>query len=105
MLEQFGYRALEAASGEEACKRFADTAIDLVLTDVIMPRMNGVELARRLRETGSCVPVLFMSGQLDHPIARSGELPQGAALLAKPFTRERLCEKVRQALDGVRARA
>jgi CheY-like chemotaxis protein len=105
MLEQFGYRALEAGSGEEACKRLADTAVDLVLTDVIMPRMNGVELARRLREAGNRVPVLFMSGQLDHPIARSGELPQGAALLAKPFTRERLCEKVRHALDGVTARA
>jgi hypothetical protein len=45
-----------------------------------------------------------MSGHLDHPIARSGELPQGSALLAKPFTRERLCEKVRQTLDAARAR-
>ena len=100
MLEQFGYRALDASSGEEALKRVTLEPVDLVLTDVIMPQMSGAELARRLQELDRRVPVLFMSGHLDHPIARSGELPQGAALLAKPFTRERLCEKVRQALDA-----
>jgi CheY-like chemotaxis protein len=104
MLEQFGYRALDACSGEEALKRVEHEAVDLVLTDVIMPRMSGAELARRLCESGRRAPVLFMSGHLDHPIARSGELPQGSALLAKPFTRERLCEKVRQTLDAARAR-
>jgi signal transduction histidine kinase len=105
MLEQFGYRTLDAHSGEEALKLAAREPVDLVLTDVIMPQMSGAELASRLQESGARVPVLFMSGHLDHPIARSGELPQGASLLAKPFTRERLCEKVRQVLDTARARA
>jgi FixJ family two-component response regulator len=63
-----------------------------------MPGMSGVELAQRLAKSGSSIPVLFMSGHLDHPIAGSGELPHPENLLAKPFTRERLCERVRQTL-------
>jgi signal transduction histidine kinase len=100
MLSQFGYAPIEVHSGEQALKRIAREPIDLLITDVVMPQMSGPELVRRIEESGRRIPVLFVSGHLDHPIARRSELPPGAHLLAKPFTRERLCEKVRQALDS-----
>ena len=74
--------------------------IDLVLTDVVMPRMTGPELARKIGERLRGVRVLFMSGYTEGAILESSELPQDSAFLSKPFTRDGLLAKVRELLDA-----
>jgi CheY-like chemotaxis protein len=99
MLAQCGFSCLEAADGLEALRVLEDgTQVQLVLTDVIMPNMDGAELARRLASMRPETRVLFMSGYSDDPIVKSVERSSGA-FLAKPFTVATLTEKVRQALD------
>lgn len=100
MLTQAGYRCLEAGDGREALTLIeaAPQAIDLLLTDVIMPQMGGVELARRVARLEPRVRILFMSGYSDDPIVRSIERSL-AVFLAKPFTASTLLEKVRYTLD------
>jgi two-component system, cell cycle sensor histidine kinase and response regulator CckA len=96
-----GYVVLPAASGAEAL-RAAQThqgAIDLLLTDVIMPGMSGRVLADRLSVTQPQLRVLFMSGYTDDAIAHHGVLEEGARMIGKPFTVDALSVAVRQALD------
>jgi two-component system, cell cycle sensor histidine kinase and response regulator CckA len=100
MLAQQGYQCLEAVDGVDALKMLdeTDTAIHLVLTDVIMPKMTGAELGRRLVRLRPDLPILFMSGYCDDPIVRNFErIPP--IFLPKPFTTDALLEKVREALD------
>ena len=73
--------------------------VQLVVTDVVMPRMGGLELAEGLPALRPGVPILFVSGQLSHPSVQDRELPLGAALLEKPFTAVDLRRQVRQLLD------
>jgi PAS domain S-box-containing protein len=104
MLTRLGYQVFEAADGVEALaiwERHA-AAIDLVLTDVIMPGMGGRELADALRKRSPAVRVLFMSGYTEDVIAQHGVTRAGLDLVQKPFTREQLGVRVRQALDGGR---
>ena len=100
MLNQSGYRCLDACDGAEAL-RLVETspdAIDLVLTDVMMPNMGGPELARRLARLRPELRVLFMSGYSEDPVVRTIErFP--AIFLAKPFTAAALMDRVRQILD------
>ncbi len=100
MLTQSGYTVLEAADGTEALRLLEtrDGAIDLVITDMLMPEMNGPELARRLAQSHPQVPVVFMSGFTEDPIVRRVE-HQSPLFLGKPFTATALVEKVRQALE------
>jgi PAS domain S-box-containing protein len=103
VLERAGYRVVAAAGGEEALRRAAgEEAIDLVLTDVVMPGMSGVTVAERLRAERPGVRVLFMSGY-------SSDLPEalastGGSLLQKPFTPatllDRVAEAIAEAADG-----
>ncbi|HYL69583.1 MAG TPA: PAS domain S-box protein [Candidatus Limnocylindria bacterium] len=102
LLEQNGYRVLAAASGLEALKLVEDKhdRIDLLLTDVIMPGINGRVLAQRLAPIQSGLKVLYMSGYTDSAIADHGVLDEGTSLLHKPFSEEALIQKVRAVLDA-----
>lgn len=100
MLSQTGYRCLEAADGGEALDliRAAPDTIDLLLTDVIMPNLGGIELARYASRVCPSMRVLFMSGFSEDPVVRSIE-HSPSIFLPKPFTASTLMEKVRAALD------
>jgi CheY-like chemotaxis protein len=100
MLERKGYRVLSASGGKEALdlRKRHRGSIDLLLTDVIMPVMNGRDLFDHIREIEPDLRVLFMSGYTDDVIARHGVLERGMAFLQKPFDYDVLLVKVREAL-------
>jgi two-component system cell cycle sensor histidine kinase/response regulator CckA len=102
LLEQNGYHVLSAASGAEALVLAGKMAgrIHLLLTDVIMPGMNGKVLADHLLPLRAGLKVLFMSGYTRSAIADHGALESRTHLLQKPFSEEALLEKVREVLDG-----
>jgi CheY-like chemotaxis protein len=102
VLARHGYEVLEAAGGEEALAIVAGRpgGVDLVLTDVVMPHLNGRAFAERLTETCPELRVLFMSGYTDDDILRRGLALPGATFLEKPFAAEALLEAVRAALAG-----
>jgi len=96
-----GYTVLEAANGDEAI-HIAQShfgTIDLLLTDVVMPRMGGKPLVEQMGQIRPHTRVLYMSGYPNDGIAQAGILANGVALLEKPFTREILSKRVRQVLD------
>jgi two-component system cell cycle sensor histidine kinase/response regulator CckA len=97
VLVQAGYRVLVAANGTEALRIADDERIDLLLTDVVMPKISGPELAERLR-----LPVLFMSGYSGDLVEQHELLQPGTAYIQKPFTAGELKRKVRVALDDAR---
>jgi signal transduction histidine kinase len=96
-----GYAVLEAANGAEALEVLArgGSPIDLVLTDVVMPLVNGRELSERLSVERPGLRVLFMSGYTDDDIVRRGLLRPGSPFLQKPFMPGDLSRKVREVLD------
>ncbi|MGZ6987360.1 MAG: CHASE domain-containing protein [Thermoanaerobaculia bacterium] len=102
VLETQGYVVLEAPSGDVALQvaRSETGPIHLVVTDVVMPGMNGRELWDRLKVLRPDSRVLFMSGYTDDAIARHGVLEPGIAFLQKPFTPFSLAQKVREVLDA-----
>ena len=102
ILQSRGYTVLEAVNGEDAlavCEGY-EQRIDLVATDVVMPRMNGRVLVERLTAQRPAVRVLFMSGYTDDDILRRGIVDPRMAFLQKPFTPEALANKVREILDS-----
>jgi len=100
ILEGGGYTVLEAGSGAEALDlaRENAAAIDLVLTDVVMPGMSGAEAAERLTDLIPGVRILFMTGYTQGAIADRGILAEGVQVVFKPFTRTTLVQAVREAL-------
>jgi CheY-like chemotaxis protein len=103
MLEELGYRVLAAGLPDEALERAGEQVeIHLLVTDVVMPRMNGRELARRLRERRPGLKCLFMSGYTASGIARHGVLEEGMHFIQKPFSITELAVKVREALEEER---
>ncbi|MDX2192411.1 MAG: PAS domain S-box protein [Gemmatimonadales bacterium] len=105
LLESLGYRVRVATSPADALELGArGEPVDLLLTDVVMTGMNGRELAERLGACHPGLPCLYMSGYSADIVAQRGELADGTVLLQKPFTRQELARRVREALDG-RARA
>jgi PAS domain S-box-containing protein len=101
-LEKQGYKVIEAADGAVAMQIAVahDKVIHLLLTDVIMPGMNGRELAQRICEIRPNVKVLYMSGYTENVIGHDGMLDAGVRLLQKPFTLRDLKGKVREVLDA-----
>jgi PAS domain S-box-containing protein len=100
-LEKQGYRVVEAADGAVAMQIAVahEGVIHLLLTDVIMPGMNGRELAQRISEIRPNVKVLYMSGYTENVIGHNGTLEAGVRLLQKPFNLRDLKRRVREVLD------
>jgi CheY-like chemotaxis protein len=104
VLETYGYRVIRAEDADAALMFFdrKRERVDLVLTDVVMPNVNGRELANRLKELDPRIKVLFMSGYTDD-VAQHGVLDETDKLIQKPFTPEQLAGKVREVLGGAAA--
>ncbi|OGQ93991.1 MAG: hypothetical protein A2521_04420, partial [Deltaproteobacteria bacterium RIFOXYD12_FULL_57_12] len=102
LLKPLGYTLLEAADGVEALKlsRHYPGRIDLLLTDVIMPKMNGKILQDRIRASRPDIKTIFMTGNLDEAMAVLNDEETGASLLQKPMGLKRLVKTVRVVLDG-----
>lgn len=102
ILERFGYEVVEAASGEEAERLMRDDEVhvDLLLSDLVLPGINGRELAERLCEQRPELSVLFMSGYTDDATVRRGIQEGANHFLQKPFTPDALGDAVREALDS-----
>jgi two-component system cell cycle sensor histidine kinase/response regulator CckA len=102
ILEMRGYKVLPARHGEDALKiaSVPDNQIDLVVTDVIMPGMNGREFVEALHDQTPGVRVLYMSGYTDDDIIRRGLMDSSVAFLQKPFTAKTLARRVRSILDA-----
>jgi CheY-like chemotaxis protein len=100
-LRDLGYRVLEATNGPAALSAAQADAgrIDVLVTDVVMPQMNGVELARQLGATRSDLKVLLVSGYTDDDLSRYGVLDGETAFLQKPFTVQTLARKIREVLE------
>lgn len=100
-LARFGYAVLPACGGKEALEIVHDHAdIDLLLTDIMMPGMNGVEVATEVAQVRPDIRVFYMSGYADQDLVRQGLLTPGTRFLQKPFTPQELAERVREILDG-----
>ncbi|MCC6157857.1 MAG: PAS domain S-box protein [Deltaproteobacteria bacterium] len=96
-----GYEVIEAAQADEALSAFRDAAgsVDLLVTDVVMPRVSGAELCRRLRAEKPDLPVLFISGYTADAIVHHGVLDADVNFLQKPFTARQIARRVREILD------
>ncbi|HIK29299.1 MAG: response regulator transcription factor [Oscillatoriaceae bacterium SKW80] len=103
-LEHLGYQVELASSGVEALERFEKNPHDLVISDAIMPEMDGFEFCRRLRATraGQLVPFIFLSGQADLKARVEGHEIGGDDYLVKPFQRQEIAAKVKAALERSR---
>ncbi len=106
ILQGAGHTVLDAPNGAAAlviCDRH-EGCIDLLVTDLVMPGMNGIELARRVSDSRPGIPVLFMSGYAEDARERLGDLDEGRAFLQKPMTPAKLSRKVREILSARAAR-
>jgi PAS domain S-box-containing protein len=101
ILERLGYKVPQAQNGAEAIAvaRGYGGRIDLLLTDVVMPGMNGADLANQLVLHHPEMKVLFTSGYTDDAIVRHGVLDEGVSFIGKPYTPLALARKVREVLD------
>ncbi|TPI51517.1 response regulator [Mesorhizobium sp. B3-1-7] len=98
-LLELGYTVVEAASGEEALRKLAENAaIALMLTDIVMPGMNGRQLAEQARGRSQSLKVVFMTGFTRNAVVHNGVLDHDVHFIAKPFTLEQLAAKLRDAL-------
>jgi CheY-like chemotaxis protein len=101
-LRMKGYKVLEATDGKEALRacEYDNTPIHLLLSDVVMPRMSGRELARKLIQIRPTMKILYMSGYTDNAVSHHGILDAGLEYLQKPFSPEGLIRRVREVLDS-----
>jgi signal transduction histidine kinase len=99
-LQVLGYTVLEAANGEAALTAARGHAgpLDLLLTDVVMPRLDGCELSRRLQQDRPGLRVCYITGYVDDEVLRAGALDASAPFLHKPFSPQALAVRVREAL-------
>lgn len=104
-LQESGYRVLEAANSVEALPlgEHFENQIDMLVTDVVMPGMNGIELAERIKAARPDIAVLFVSGYAQDELSRRGaDFVKGNLLLVKPFSHETLLRCIRQVLASVK---
>jgi len=102
ILVQFGYNVLDAGCGNDAfdaCSRHGEK-IHLMLTDVVLPDISGVELSKRLAPMQPEMKVVFMSGYTDNTVADQGIPDPETTFIQKPFTIDSLTRKIREALDS-----
>ena len=101
MLDKTGYNVLPANGGGEALRlaRKNDVKIDLLLTDVVMPEMNGKELSEQMQEIIPEIKILFMSGYTSNILGHNGVLDERFHFVSKPFSRKVLSDKIREMLD------
>jgi CheY-like chemotaxis protein len=100
-LAELGYTVLAAASGEEALWLLDQRPdVRLLFTDVVMPGMNGRELAQAARDRMPGMKVLFTTGYARDAILREGRLEEGIAVIQKPFAAADLARRIRETLDS-----
>ncbi len=101
-LKQQGYKIIQATGGEDALKKISSTdqPVHLLLTDVVMPDMNGKELHEILLKTYPDLKALYMSGYTDDIIVKHGVLNEGIQFIEKPFTGNSILEKVRKVINA-----
>jgi two-component system, cell cycle sensor histidine kinase and response regulator CckA len=103
VLKNQGYQILTASNGSEALylmEEWPNQKIDLLLTDIVMPKMGGRELAERMSKIRPGIKILFMSGYIDDETIHSSVMEASVAFLPKPITPSALAFKVREVLDG-----
>ena len=102
VLEIQGYKVITAPDGEQALACLAAQTIDLIITDLVMPKMDGVDFVKQLREIKPDLPVIVVSGSTRNIMQRYGidsiQVPGANASLPKPFKSVDLIEQVRQLL-------
>lgn len=96
----YGYSSIMASSGEEALKLSENKKIDLLVTDIMMPGMNGIDLAKKFAATHPEAKILFMSGYVCPSLAHQGIPESEYAFLQKPFVPKTLVNKMRNVLNG-----
>ena len=100
LLERKGYTVLSAADADEALRLFeSHPSIDLVLTDIVMPGINGPELIQQLVEKRPALKVMFMSGYTEAAIVHDRIVNPGISFLHKPFTADTLCRRIQELFD------
>jgi PAS domain S-box-containing protein len=105
VLRERGYIVLEAGDGDEALRlahEHSTAPIDLLLTDVVMPRVGGRALVEQVSAIQPSIKVLYISGYADHAVIHHGRLDPGVEFLHKPFSPSTLARKVREVLDARR---
>jgi signal transduction histidine kinase/ActR/RegA family two-component response regulator len=102
LLTELGYSVIPASNGREAVELAAkhNGSIDMLLSDVVMPEMNGIELWERLRMERPALPALFLSGWASDAVVRHGILDGQVPFLQKPFSSHQLGTKIREILDA-----
>ena len=100
LLSDLGYEVVPADGPEEALRLATGRTLDLLVTDVVMPMMNGRQLAERLLADRPELKVLYMSGYTDDAVIARGVIEAGTAFLQKPFGADRLAQKIRELLDA-----
>jgi two-component system, cell cycle sensor histidine kinase and response regulator CckA len=103
VLEMCGYTVVSAKNAAEAIRFFEEYegVIHLLVTDVVMPGMDGRELAKRLTERCPELRAIFISGYTDNAVVRNGFRDPNTVYLQKPFTLDSLARKVREVIDGI----
>jgi CheY-like chemotaxis protein len=102
LLQAQGYKVLLAADGPEAIRISKEHpgAIDLLLTDMVMPGMSGPELAKELMARRPLMKVLYMSGYTEYAVVNQGVMERVQSFIWKPFSNAALAQKVREVLDS-----
>jgi len=104
MLEIQGFRVISAPNGQEALACLTSEPIDLVITDLVMPQMNGIDFVQQLRQIRPDVPVIVVSGSARNIMQRYGidtiQVPGANASLSKPFKSTDLLTQIRDLLDA-----